>query len=460
MGSLWKVVPKPGCPGEGEIVFNWHPGQRRAWNSKKRFINVLAGTQGGKTTFGPPWLHREIVDRGPGDYMIVTPTYPLLVKKCLPEFLRLFRTQLKLGEYQSQMKIFTFSKEGNLRTHGRDEATQVFFGHATDPESLESATAKAVWLDEAGQKKFRLGSWEAIIRRLSINQGRALITTTPYDLGWLKQLLFDPWEAAKRNHPTIDVIQFDSAENPSFPREEFERAQREMPRWKFDLFYRAKFTRPAGLIYSCFDHNRHKCPRFDIPLEWPRFIGLDFGGVNTAAIFFAQEIGNFGPTGRYIAYREYKAGERSAAEHIFHLMKGEPRVPICAGGSKSEGQWRREFSAGGTVNGVRVPGLPIHGPNIIKGNNDSLVEVGIDRVFSAIQRNTILVFDDLTRLLDELGSYSRELDEMGEPTEKIEAKETFHILDSCRYVLQFLNNDKPRPVMKGSVVGFRGPVTL
>ena len=43
------------------------------------------------------------------------------------------------------------------------------------------------------------------------------------------------------------------------------------------------------------------------------------------------------PTGRLIAYREYKAGERSAAEHCYYLMKGdgrdppEPRIPTCAG---------------------------------------------------------------------------------------------------------------------------------
>ena len=34
---------------------------------------------------------------------------------------------------------------------------------------------------------------------------------------------------------------------------------------------------------------RHKIPRIAIPPEWPRFLGLDFGGVNTAGIFFAQE---------------------------------------------------------------------------------------------------------------------------------------------------------------------------
>ena len=156
------------------------------------------------------------------------------------------------------------------------------------------------------------------------------------------------------------MIRFDSIENPAFPRREFERARAALPRWKFDLFYRAIFTRPAGLVYSSFDQTRHKMPRFSIPPEWPRFMGLDFGGVNTAAIFFAEERVGLNRTGRLIAYREYLAGDRSAAEHCYHLMRGdalnppEPRIPTCAGGSASEGQWRREFAAGGIVKGVRV----------------------------------------------------------------------------------------------------------
>ena len=37
--------------------------------------------------------------------------------------------------------------------------------------------------------------------------------------------------------------------------------------------------------------------------------GLDFGGVNTAGIFFAQERDAYHkPTGRRFAYREYRAG--------------------------------------------------------------------------------------------------------------------------------------------------------
>ena len=202
------MVPDLYEVSDGKLKLNFHPGQYRAWQSKARFIGVLAGTQGGKTSFGPAWLWREIQLCGPGDYLVVTPTYPLLALKALPTFLKLFERWLRLGGYTgSPTKKFTFSEEGARRTFGDrydpDVETTIYFGHATDPDSLESATAKAAWLDEAGQKKFRLGSWEAILRRLSLAQGRALITTTPYDLGWLKQKIWDRWKAGDKDYDVI-----------------------------------------------------------------------------------------------------------------------------------------------------------------------------------------------------------------------------------------------------------------
>lgn len=178
-----------------------HSGQRKAWRSKARFTAVIAGAQSGKTTFGPHWLYREIQRRGPGDYMVVSPTYKLLQRKALPAFLELFEKQLALGTYHAAAAEFRFSEDGAERTFGPPDEedgeghppTVVFFGHAQDSDSLESAPAKAAWLDEAGQKGFKLESWEAILRRLSLALGRVLITTTPYNLGWLKQKIWDPW---------------------------------------------------------------------------------------------------------------------------------------------------------------------------------------------------------------------------------------------------------------------------
>lgn len=412
--KLYTVTP------DGRLVLRPHRGQRQAWHSLKRFVAVLAGTQGGKTSFGPHWFYREIKRKGPGDYMVVTPTFPLLEVKALPEYQRLFEDILALGRYVgSPVRKFTFSHGGQKRTfgdYGRDYETTIFFGHAADPESLESATAKAAHLDEAGQKRFKLASWEAILRRLSIHLGRVLLTTTIYNLGWLKSKLYEPWRAGD---PDIDVISFPSIANPTFPKAEWERARRDLPKWKFDMFYRAIFTRPAGLIYDSFDGTLHKIPRFAIPEHWQRYLGLDFGGVNTAGVYFAREPG----TKRLYAYREYKAGNRTAKDHVKALLAGEQRRPIVAGGAKSEGQWRDEFAAAG---------LSVKEPPI------SDVEVGIDRVYGCHRRSEIFVFDDLDGYLEEKTTYSRELDPNGEPTEKIEDKNSFHFMDAERYIISLL----------------------
>lgn len=417
---------------DGQLRLNLHKGQWQAWESQRRFVAVLAGTQSGKTSFGPLWLLREIEWRGPGDYIIATPTFPLLELKALPEFKRLFETYLGLGKYTgSPSRRFTFSKAGAKRLFRERYDpyldTNVFFGYAADPESLESATAKGAWLDEAGQRKFKLGSWEAILRRLALNQGRALITTTPYDLGWLKQKIWDRWKAGA---PTIDVIRFESTTNPRFSQKEFERARADLPAWKFDLFYRALFTRPAGLIYDCFNEAVHKCPRFTIPQHWPRYLGLDFGGVNTAGVFYAEDPSARRPDFiKLYAYREYLAGGRTAADHAEALLKGEPGLEACVGGSLSEGQWRSEFRAGG---------LPVRPPATRE------VEVGIDRVYGAHKRGEITVFEDMDGYLEQKMTYSRELNETGEPTEEIEDKSDFHYMDAERYIIGWLKRPGQR----------------
>ena len=320
--------------------FKDHEGQRRVLASKKRFILMLCGTQAGKTVTGPWWLLREIAMRGRGDYLVATPTYPLMQKKVLPEFLGLFKRRMQLGEYRVADRIFELNPRGQEILFGdisTDEPTQVFFGHAQDPDSLESATAKAAWLDEPGQKKFRLGSWEAIQRRLSIYEGRVLLTTTPYTLGWLKKELHDK----AKDSGDIDLVQFASIMNPMFPRAEFERMEGIMPKWKFNMMYRGMFERPAGMIYDCFT-DEHEVPRFDIPASWQRFLGLDFGGANTAGVFLAKHP----DTGVFYAYREYHAGSRTAKEHARKLLSDSGAV-TAFGGAGSEDNWRREFTAAG-----------------------------------------------------------------------------------------------------------------
>ena len=123
------------------------------------------------------------------------------------------------------------------------------------------------------------------------------------------------------------------------------------------------------------------------------------------------------------AYREYgPTGGRTASQHAAALLWGEPGLPICAGGAKSEQQWRDEFCASG---------LPVGEPDV------SDVEPGINRVYGAIATGKLIVFATLagSTFGRSWRATPRELDDMGEPTEKIADKETFHLLDAVRYIV-------------------------
>jgi hypothetical protein len=423
------------------VVLNFHPGQKRAWASRKRIVAVIAGARAGKTSFGAPWMYREIQRRGPADYLVAAPSYQLLDKAAVPEVEYLFGRVHKVGQVKRSPFRFAFSDEGcrYLWDHVPERRPRLLFGHADDPDTLEAMTLRAAWLDEAGQSRFKLGSWEAVQRRLAVDQGRVLLTTTPYNLGWLKQKIHDEWEKAGRNHPEIDLIRFDSTANPAFPPEEAARLRRDLPPWKAAMFLEGRFTRPAGLIYDSFDETKHTCKRFPIPAEWPRYLGLDFGAVNTAGVFFAQQPGS----GKLYAYREYHAGNRSSAEHAKALLAGEPRTPITVGGApRTEDGWREAFT---------FAGLHVIEPDV------KLVEVGIDRVYGAFRRDEVMIFDDLAGLLDELLSYSRVVDPAGQPTEGIEDKAAFHRLDAVRYIVGWLKRGSGDPSKISSGGGLKIP---
>lgn len=440
MLDLWQIV-------DGELRYTWHPGQAAALASRHRFVAILSGTQSGKTVTGPRWLHREIggyteeatgevvEGRGPGDYLAVTANYDLYKLKMLPELLWYFVDTLRIGKYWAQSRIIEIAEDcrpGAFLAQTQDSPmwARIILRSAEAPAGLESATAQAAWLDEAGHPDFRREAWEAVLRRLSLFQGRVLISTTLYEWGWLKTEVYDRWKAGD---PDYSVVQFDSILNPMFSKEEWERAKRSMPAWKFDLFYRGRYARPAGLIYDSFNEALCKIKRFPISSSWPRYIGHDFGPIHTSALWYAQD-----PTTGYLyLYRTYLSQEKTtAAAHVEkwkELSAGETIRKRVGGavGSADEG-WREAYS---------LAGCSIQEPLVRD------VEVGIDRVYGWHKTNRLFVFEDLLDYLSEKMSYSRKLDEDYLPTEEIKDKSRFHLMDGERYIL---SDFTPVDVVKGS----------
>ena len=428
MSGLYEIV-------NGKLRLNLHPGQTRAWDSRRRFVFMLAGAQGGKTGFAPWWLAREIYGdlifhnappgQGPGDYLAATSSYDLFKLRFRPAMLEVFEQVLQCGRYWSGDRVIEL-KDPETGKYWARRASDPMWGRiilrsASAGSGLESATAKAALLDECGQEEFSLETWEAVIRRLSLATGRVLGATTLYNRGWLKSEVHDRW---LDGDPDYDVIQFPSYLNPAFPRAEYERAKRTLPEWRFLMFYEGKFAQPAGLIYGDFTDAMLVDP-FAIPPDWRRVVGVDPGGANTALVWLAES-----PEGTWYAYRESLSGGVSTPEHVgaAKAARGNAQDVVFAGGASSETQFRTDWKAAGLE--VKEP------PNVG-------VEGGIDRVVRLVRGDQFRVFRTLKGLRDELGTYSRKVDEAGQPTDEIVDKRNFHRLDALRYaVVHALDGDE------------------
>jgi len=169
----------------------FHMAQNLAMDSVNRIVSMVAGTQSGKTSFGGWWLKSEI-DRtasseGDNDYIVITSSYPLFKLKLLPSILQVFVEILGIEKYWAGDRVIELCNPDTGQFSAKISSDKMWgrivLLSAESLGSLESATARAAWLDEAGQDRFTLQAYRAVMRRLSLHRGRYLITTTLYNLG-------------------------------------------------------------------------------------------------------------------------------------------------------------------------------------------------------------------------------------------------------------------------------------
>jgi hypothetical protein len=123
-----------------------------------------------------------------------------------------------------------------------------------------------------------------------------------------------------------------------------------------------------------------------------------------------------------VAFDESLNGNMTTPQHAAAAKKraSDYQDVKYYGGAASEKQFRWDWQ----TCGIHVTAPPV-----------TDVEAGIDRVISLFKADKLLVLEKCSGLRAELGEYSRELDERGQPTEKIKDKEKFHRLDALRYAV-------------------------
>jgi len=131
-------------------------------------------------------------------------------------------------------------------------------------------------------------------------------------------------------------------------------------------------------------------------------------------------------TGYLYICREYLAGGLATHEHIYqwNQMSKGLRIIKKAGGAAHEDGWRETFGQSG---------WHISRPTV------SSVEEGIQKVYSLFKTRKLFVFRTCAGVLDDIQSYSFELDENYNPTDKIVNKERYHYADDLRYIASDFN---------------------
>ena len=398
----------------------FHAAQIKTWGCEAPIVAICAGWQSGKTVMLPHWLQREIQRRGPGDYGAFSSTYKLLSVKFLPELKKVFQD---LAEFKISSQQFVFTPQGNRKIHGaywNGQPTVIQLGHAENPDSLESATLKAVVWDECGQRLVPKQSFDTVKSRLMVNRGRMCLASRPYESNWFKDLV----DGGKSG---VDVVNFPSWSNPMNPQEDdpyWDGIRADMPLWRFVMQYEGRFTHPAGLIYDCFNYNENTCEDFDVS-DLDIYPGMDFGKINTAGLAVADDPA----TETLYVIGEYHAGQkREYDEHVASMKaltlqwaKGKPYMPGCGGNKHGEDGWREAY---------RKHGLPLDGPD--EGN----IEVQIDTVWSEISKRRLIFFRNGAReTIHDVQNFSRSVDIDGNVLEKIADDTKWHRLAALRYIV-------------------------
>ncbi len=420
-------------------------GQRIVWESQAQTTAAISGHFGGKSHLGAYWTLDQAYQNPGCDGIICGTNFKTLNNSAIPKLRSLFTLNGLPWEFDQHRKL---GFRQSSYEYWLPKGGVLYIRSADRPGSMQGAHAKFYWMDETVDTTFYV--YETLIGRIAGMGGRGLITSTPYDRGWLYDSIYKPWiaEGSPQGEAGTElcVAQWTSIENPAFSEVRWAQLKRQLPEWRFRMLYEGQFERPMGLVYDCLQ-DKHFCTPFEIPPTWPRILGLDFGFTDpTACLWLAKA-----PDGKIFAYDEfYQTGWMR-----WEAIENEAREK----GMKSQGaQSMRLEMIDEIVERCRSRHENVtavycdHDPDLHRYAKDKFFdEMGFDNVYmaakgpgsilSGIERNYVLakqdnfyIFNTLKNFKDESDSYSWKVDDKTGEVKKDEPKPgKDHLMDAWRY---------------------------
>ncbi len=289
-----------------------------------------------------------------------------------------------------------------------------------EPDQLRGPGHEKAWADEPAKYQYPKETWDNLMYGLreGINP-QVIATTTPRPIPLILDLIKDPRVIVTRGH----TLENQANLAPQF----IDNIMRKYQGTKLGRQELAGeiLESSEGLVYDAFRPDMCIIPRFAIDKLWPKYFTMDFGRVNTAALWYAMEPA----TGFLYCYRSYKK-KASVVEHAgaFRELSTGEIMRRRVGGNHQEQEAR---------DGYTIAGWPVLEPKI---SNDRWER--IRRVNSLHSQSKIYYFSDLSDIIDEKLSFSYEVDDKTDNViDKIHAESMYHYMSAEGYLLSEFQPD-------------------
>lgn len=282
-------------------------------------------------------------------------------------------------------------------------------------ETLRGQRFDLIVLDEVAMMRGFNGTWQEVIRpTLTDTRGEALFISTPKGFNHFYDLFNQ--QARDQDYKSF---QFKTEDNPHIPKEEIEKAQKELTEDRFAQEYMADFRKSEGLVYKEFTRAFHvfkDYPELDFVKT---FGGHDFGTTNPCASITIKKDRD----AKYYVWSEfYKTGLTDAqqADYVAALKWDE-----C---------YPDPESAGGILE-LKRRGVNVR--EVVK-NKDS-IRNGVNTIKELFNTGRLKIHESCVNLIWEFETYSYPERRPDHNEEENPIKENDHALDALRYALSMDN---------------------
>lgn len=393
---------------------------------RHRYRVICVGRRGGKTTLAAEEI-KAVSIYTQANVAYIAPTYQQ-ARDIIWEVLKKELASITVSVNESRLEIRVRNMKGG--------ESMVTLKGWESIESLRGQSFDFLVIDEVAMMRNFWSSWQEVIRpTLTDRKGQVMFISTPKGFNHFYELY--NMELDKEKGQDYKSFHFTTYDNPHMPKDEIEKAKRELPETRFAQEYLADFKKVEGLVYKEFDRSRHLYDKLPENKHYEKLGGVDFGFTHPAAVMHVYKDSD----GHYWVEDEwYQRGrvENQVADYVLSC-KFNAVYPDPENASAIEVLVQKH--------------VPVRQVSKVKGS----IVVGINKVRELLNQNKLHVNKKCINLIAEFESYAYPDYKIDGKVPEIPTKEFDDALDALRYVVysEFVTRakivaEKPRPVLTES----------